>query len=171
MAWSAKGTGRSAEQHYPVMGLEEICALPVGALAARDCWLFLWTTGPNLPQAFEVMRAWGFSYSSMGFVWVKLKRGFNPQQLRITPLLETDLHVGLGMTTRKNPEYCLLGRKGQPPRLAKDVREVILAPVRAHSVKPDETYSRIERLVGGPYCELFARRLRRGWTSWGLDLE
>lgn len=153
------------------MGLEEICALPVADLAARHCALFLWTTGPNLRQAFAVMDAWGFRYSSMAFVWVKLRRGYNPQQFRITPLIESDLHVGLGMTTRKNSEYCLLGRRGAPPRLAKDVREVILAPVRAHSVKPDETYSRIERLTGGPYVELFARRPWRGWTSWGLDLE
>jgi N6-adenosine-specific RNA methylase IME4 len=77
-------------------------------------------------------------------------------QLRVLPTAEMDLHVGLGLTTRKN-EFCLLGRRGNCKRQSKKVREVILAPVREHSRKPDEAYRRIMEYADGPYVELFAR--------------
>lgn len=160
---------RDAEKHYPVMSADEIAALPVKELAAKDAHLFLWVTGPCLSQGLEVMKAWGFRYSSLAFVWVKLKRSHQAGQLRITPLFDSDLHVGLGLTTRHNAELVLLGRRGSPRRAAKDVREIILAPVREHSRKPDEAHERIERYCSGPYLELFARQSRPGWTSWGLE--
>ena len=70
--YSKKGLGRSAESHYPTMELEDIRALPVGTLAADDCVLFLWTTIPLLHDCFSVMRAWGFSYKTVAFVWITL---------------------------------------------------------------------------------------------------
>lgn len=158
---------RDPQNHYPVMSLPAICALPVRQIAAPDSHLFLWVTGPCLPQAFEVMAAWGFRYSGVAFTWAKLKRSFNPDQLRMLPTADSDFHVGLGFTTRKNTEFCLLGRRGSAKREAKDVRELILAPVREHSRKPDEQYDRIERYCAGPYVELFARRERPGWAAWG----
>lgn len=167
--WTSR---RDAEKHYAVMGLEEIKALPVKALAAKDCHLFIWTTGPNLPATFEVITAWGFRYSGVAFTWVKLKRSHNPQQLRILPTAEGDLHVGLGLTTRKNAEFCLLARRGNCRRHAKNVREVILAPVREHSRKPDEYRSRVERYIGPGIrvAELFARESRPGWDAWGNEV-
>lgn len=162
---------RDVERYYPTMRLDEIKALPVARIAARDAHLFLWATGPNLPQAFDVMAAWGFKYSGTAFVWVKIKRGLSEQQLRIIRMADHNLHVGLGFTTRKNAEFCLLGRRGAPKRLARDVREIILAPVREHSRKPDEARERIERYCAGPYLELFARDRRPGWTSWGNDVD
>ena len=72
--YSKKGLGRSAESHYPTMELEDIRALPVGTLAADDCVLFLWTTIPLLHDCFSVMRAWGFSYKTVAFVWIKQNR-------------------------------------------------------------------------------------------------
>lgn len=166
--WTSR---RDAEKHYKVMGIDDICALPVGELAAKDCHLFLWTTGPCLPKAFDVIEAWGFRYSAIAFTWIKLKKSFQANQLRIVPTQESDLHVGLGLTTRKNAEFCLLGRRGNAHRNARDVREIILAPVREHSRKPDEAYTRIERYCDGPYLELFARGERRkGWDQWGDEL-
>jgi N6-adenosine-specific RNA methylase IME4 len=162
---------RDAEKHYAVMTLDEIAALPVSQLAAPDAHLFLWTTGPHLPQALCVLEAWGFRYSGMGFVWVKLRRGVNPQQLRLIPFTEADLHLGLGHTTRKNAEFCLLGRRGSPRRKAKDVREIVLSPVREHSRKPVEVAERIERYCDGPYAELFARTTRLGWDCWGVEVD
>ena len=162
---------RDAEKHYAVMTLDEIAALPVSQLAAPDAHLFLWTTGPHLPQALCVLEAWGFRYSGMGFVWVKLRRGVNPQQLRLIPFTEADLHLGLGHTTRKNAEFCLLGRRGSPRRKAKDVREIVLSPVREHSLKPDPVPERIERYCDGPYAELFARMTRPGWDCWGVEVD
>lgn len=162
--WSSR---RDAEKHYNVMGIDDIAALPVRDLAAPDAHLFLWTTGPCLRQSFEVMEAWGFKYSAVAFTWIKLKRSHNALQLRVVPLAESDLHVGLGLTTRKNAEFCLLGRRGSARRIAKDVREVILAPVREHSRKPDQFFDRVERYCEGPYLELFARQSRPGWDAWG----
>ena len=162
--WTSR---RDAEKHYAVMGVDDIAALPVKDIAAKDAHLFLWTTGPCLRQSFDVMEAWGFRYSAVAFTWIKLKRSHNPLQLRITPTIEGDLHVGLGLTTRKNAEFVLLGRRGNARRLAKDVREIVMAPVREHSRKPDEVARRIERYCAGPYIELFARETRPGWTSWG----
>lgn len=166
--WTSR---RDAEKHYPVMGLDDIKALPVGDMAAKDAHLFLWTTGPCLRQAFDVIEAWGFRYSAIAFTWVKLKRSFDARQLRAVPLEEGDLHVGLGLTTRKNAEFCLLGRRGSCRRNSKSVREIILAPVREHSRKPDEVYGRIEAYCDGPYLELFARQRWPGWTAWGAETD
>ena len=158
---------RDPRQHYDVMTIEKIKALPVRDLVAPDAHLFLWCTGPCLEQAFDVMRAWGFRYSGMGFVWIKLKRSHNAKQLQFLRSAEADLHTGLGFTTRKNAEFCLLGRRGNAKRIAKDVREVIMSPLREHSRKPDEAYERMERYAAGPRLELFARQSRPGWDSWG----
>lgn len=164
--WTSR---RDAEKHYAVMGVEDIMTLPVSNLANKDAHLFLWTTGPCLPQAFEVIKAWGFRYSSIAFTWVKLKRSHNPLQLRVLPLGATDLHTGLGLTTRKNAEFCLLARRGRCRRLSKSVREIILSPVREHSRKPDEFYDRVQQYAEGPYIELFSRQRRSNWDSWGLE--
>lgn len=151
------------------MGLEEIKAMPVRDLAAKDAHLFIWTTGPCLQHTFEVIEAWGFRYSAVAFTWVKLKRLFDERQLRVLPTLESDLHVGLGLTTRKNAEFCLLARRGSARREAKNVREIVLSPVREHSRKPDEVYARVQKYCVGPYIELFSRQRRLGWDSWGNE--
>ena len=164
------GVRRDAEKHYSVMALSDIAALPIREVAAPDCHLFLWTTGPHLRLSFDVIEAWGFRYSAVAFTWIKLRRSHNPQQLRVLPTAESDLHVGLGLTTRKNAEFCLLGRRGNAHRNAKDVREIIMTPVRRHSQKPDEARERIERYCDGPYLELFARDVRPGWDSYGDEI-
>jgi N6-adenosine-specific RNA methylase IME4 len=78
--------------------------------------------------------------------------------------------MGQGYWTRANPEDCWLATRGHPKRLHADVRQFITAPVAEHSRKPDEIYERIERLVDGPYLELYARRDRPGWMTWGNEL-
>ena len=75
--------------------------------------------------------------------------------------------TGLGYWTRANPEQCLLATRGKPGRLAKDVRRLVVAPRREHSRKPDQIRELIERLVQGPYLELFARETKPGWDCWG----
>jgi N6-adenosine-specific RNA methylase IME4 len=117
------------------------------------------------------MKAWGFKPSAIAFTWIKLKRRFDARQLRVTAIAEADLHVGLGLTTRKNTEFCLLGRRGNARRNAKDVREAILSPVREHSRKPDEAYERVRAYCDGPYLELFARTHRPGWDCWGNETD
>lgn len=179
-AWTFKvrsllGEGRSPKRYYETMSLDAICELPVKDLAAKNCHLFLWTTGPGLRQAFRVIDAWGFRFSAIGFVWIKLRRKVEDdgRQFSIVRpvLLENNLHVGLGFTTRKNAEIVLLARKGAPKRISNAVREVILAPVREHSRKPDEMYRRVTEYCQGPYVDLFARQRREGWTSWGFEID
>ena len=161
-------SGRHVERHYDTMSLDDIKALPIASLAApTGCHLFLWATGPCLPQAFEVMEAWGFKYSSVAFTWAKLKRSHVSEQMNALHTIDSDFHVGLGLTTRKNCEFCLLGRRGNARRNAKDVRELLIAPVREHSRKPDEAHRRIERYADGPYLELFGREQRQNWTVRG----
>lgn len=149
------GGNRSAERHYSCMRLGDVQQLDVRRVADVDCWLFLWATTPMLPWCIEVMRRWGFEYSGTAFVWAK------------TTTTGNRWHVGLGYTTRKNVELCLLGKRGKPERQSKSVRELIVAPVREHSHKPDEQYERIEAFCEGPYLEMFARQQHKGWCAVG----
>ena len=150
-AWSDKGKGRSAEQHYPTMRLEDIKALPVVDLAAEDCVLFLWATYPMLKQAMEVVDAWGFTCKTVAFTWIK--------QNKKAP----SLFWGLGYWTRANAEVCLLATRGNPKRQSAAVHQVILSPVEQHSKKPDAVRERIVALMGDvPRVELFARQQAPG---------
>ena len=69
--YSAKKVQGAAENHYPTMSIDELCALPVAELAAKDSALFMWATFPQLPEALRLIRAWGFTYKSVAFVWLK----------------------------------------------------------------------------------------------------
>jgi N6-adenosine-specific RNA methylase IME4 len=165
---SNPGSRRDVERHYPTMSIEEIAQLPVRDLVHPEgAHLWLWVTGPNLMRAPEILKGWGFWYSSLGFVWVKLQRRFEQQPL--FGLTERDFFCGLGLTTRHCAELCLLARAGSPRRLAKDVRELVIAPRRQHSRKPAEAFARMERYGAGPRIELFARETRPGWVSWGNE--
>ena len=159
-AWSSKGMGRSAEQHYPTMRLEDIKALPVSDLAAGDCVLFLWATFPTLKEALEVIDTWGFTYKTVAFTWVKENRK------------SPGLFWGLGYWTRANAEVCLLATRGSPKRQSAAVHQVILSPIERHSKKPDAVRERIVALMGDvPRVELFARQETPGWDVWGNEVE
>ncbi len=101
-----RGRG-AAEKHYPTMAAQELRALPVVKLADKDAVLFLWATFPQLEEALELIQAWGFSYKTCAFVWVKLNRR------------SQGLFWGLGNWTRANAELCLMAVKGRPRRLAR----------------------------------------------------
>jgi N6-adenosine-specific RNA methylase IME4 len=160
---SVKGQGRSPSRHYRTMTLAEIRALPVSHLAQRDCAGFLWTVDHLLPQSIDILQGWGFTYRTVAFRWLKLRKGITDRIF----MSERDLHMGTGYWTRANSEICLLGTIGRPKRIGRGVRRDIVAPVRQHLRKPDEIYERIEALVGGPYAEIFSRTDRKGWASWG----
>lgn len=158
-------TSRLPDRHYPTMKTADICALPIGDLAASSSWLFLWSTWPHLEHALKVMKAWGFKYSSEAFTWVKLKEKHTGELIT-----RRSVHMTTGYTTRKNTEPCLLGRRGSPKRLRADIQEVIFAPIRDHSRKPDEVAERIVRYAPGPRVELFARQAQPGFVGWGNEL-
>jgi N6-adenosine-specific RNA methylase IME4 len=161
---SKANPGRNAMRHYDCLSLDEIASLPLREVVAKDAFLWLWVTSPFLAVGahLDVMRAWGFEPTALGFTWIKLNRSAPGLFIQ-----RNDLFMGPGLTTRKNAEFVILGRRGRPERLATDVHEVILSRVRVHSRKPDEAYSRIERYCAGPRLELFARESRAGWTSYG----
>lgn len=157
--WSPKGRDRCPDsKHYPTMDTNDIQRMNVGKMAADDCVLFLWATWPMLQDALAVIDAWGFKYKTCGFAWTKIGR------------LPTGLlWQGTGYWTRANTEVCLLATRGHPKRKQRDVLQAILEPRREHSRKPDCVYERIERLIDGPYLELFARQRRAGWSVWGNE--
>ena len=184
-SWSDKGKNRApdamvrqkglAERHYATMSLADIKALPVADVAAKDAILLLWTVDCMLHDALAVGAAWGFTFKTVAFTWAKLTRAWDEDSGTIPastdPRDERGFwHIGLGYWTRGNPEQCLLFTRGHPRRQSASVRQLIVAPRREHSRKPDEQYERIEALCSGPRLELFARHRRPGWISWGNQL-
>jgi N6-adenosine-specific RNA methylase IME4 len=157
--YSRKGKQRGAERYYDTMSLDDMKALPVEQLASENCVLFLWGLWELTPAALDVIRAWGFEFKSLGFNWIKQNKTGG------------GLFMGKGYLTRSGSEACWIATRGNPLRLAADVRQVIIAPVGdRHSAKPDEIHKRIERLFAGPYLELFARAERPNWTTWGNEI-
>ena len=156
---SGKGS-RSLDRFYDCLDIPALKQLPVKQLAADNSVLIMWAVWPLLPNALEVIQAWGFEYKTVAFVWVKTtdERAASP------------LAWGMGWWTRSNSEPCLLATRGQPVRIDKGVHQIIMTPVGSHSRKPQEVHARIERLVDGPYLELFGRRPMRGWTVFGNQI-
>ena len=158
--YAQKGLQGAAEKHYPTMSINELCALPVAELAAKDSALFLWATFPQLPEALRLIKAWGFTYKTVAFVWLK--------QNRKSP----GWFYGLGFWTRGNAEVCLLATRGHPRRQTANVHQFIISPIEEHSKKPDEARVKIAALMGDvPRVELFARQTPPGWDVWGNEVE
>jgi N6-adenosine-specific RNA methylase IME4 len=144
-----------ATSHYRTLPLDAVKALPIASLASKNAALFLWSPMALLPEAVSCIEAWGFTYKTVAFNWVKLTQSGAINR------------KGLGHYTRCTSELCLIGTRGKVDRRARDVQQVILAKWREHSRKPDEQYERIMRLFDGPYLELFARQQWPGWDVWG----
>lgn len=143
---------RSIENHYPTMSLEEICSLSIPS--SENAVLFLWVTMPKLVEGLKVIEAWGFQYRT-GMVWIKDK-------------------IGMGYFMRGKHELLLISRKGDievpEPENRPDSVIFIEFPREEHSKKPDIFYEIIEKMYPRKrYIELFARRRRGGWISWGNE--
>lgn len=148
-----------AESNYNTLDLESIKSLPVNDISDDDSILFLWATFPNLQQALDVVKAWGFEYKTTAFVWEKYDKTNNVAK-----------KYGLGSYTISNCEIVLLGRKGKFERKSKSVKQIIKSTIGKHSEKPDEIRKRILELCGDlPRIELFARSPIHGWDTWGND--
>jgi len=161
---------RNPQRHYPTMDIPHLEKLPIKTLALPNAWIMLWITGPLMAPGVHnrLFRAWGVRPSSTAFVWIKTLKNF-PGVVDIEPsaLFEGDLHMGTGFTTRQNAEYVILGRIGSPRVARRDIRQIIFAPVGAHSRKPDEFFRRARYFGSGPYLDMFAGAARPGWTSFG----
>lgn len=161
---------RCADDHYAVMDMASLMALPVEQLAACDAALFMWVVGSHLADAITLAAAWGFAFKTDAFYWLK-SRMIDADQIDLFTGDVPPPSMGMGYWTRKQAEPCLLFTRGRPARLSKGVRQVIVAPRREHSRKPDEQYARIEALCAGPRLELFARTQWPGWDAWGNQVE
>jgi N6-adenosine-specific RNA methylase IME4/ParB-like chromosome segregation protein Spo0J len=149
----ANGLHGAAVNHYPTMATADICAFPVENSATADAVLFLWTTNSHLPDALEVIEAWGFTYKT-NIAWVKDK-------------------TGVGFFVRNQHELLLIATRGDIPTPLPAARppSVITAARREHSRKPDEAYVLIGRMYPElPKIELFARQQRPGWDVWGNEV-
>ncbi len=144
------GFDQSAAAQYPTMTVEDICALPVAEIADEPSVLYLWATVPLLPEALQVMNAWGFNYKS-NRVWKK------------------DRAPGMGWWGRTYHELLLIGASKENYHPTEKLPSVVTAPVEAHSQKPDIFAEEIELVHAGPYIELFARNSRDGWNVWGNE--
>lgn len=152
---------RGASHNYKCLSTSEICRFPLPPLAG-DCFLFLWRVTALQEDAMIVVRMWGFTLKTE-LVWLKKT--------------STGLRwFGLGHSLRAEHETCLVAVRGKPKALNHSVRstfvtvedfEGLSAPAGRHSEKPEEFYKIVESLYLGPYCELFARRRRPGWTCFG----
>ena len=159
--YSAKKVQGAAENHYPTMSIDELCALPVAELAAKDSALFMWATFPQLPEALRLIRAWGFTYKSVAFVWLKKE-----QKRRIAGFM------GWASGRGRTPRSACWRPRDIPKRQAADIHQFIISPIEAHSKKPDETRDKIVALMGDlPRVELFARQTSPGWDVWGNEVE
>jgi len=137
------------------MTVQDIAALPVAGCAADDCDLYLWTTQKYLPDAFNVMQAWGFRYCQT-LTWCKAPRG-----------------LGQGGLFCPTTEFLLLGRKGRMPKgkRRQDSTWWQITRTARHSQKPEFFQDMIETVSDEPRLELFARRPREGWTVWGNEVD
>ena len=154
--YSDAGDAKSPQAHYACMSLADIKALPVNQLAAPDCVLFMWATAPLLREAIDLMASWGFEYKTAG-AWAKQSSTGKKWAF------------GTGYVLRSAAEFYLVGKRGRPRQQVRNVRNLIVAPVREHSRKPDDLHQNIEALFPGPYLELFAREPRPGWDTWGNE--
>lgn len=171
---------------YPCMPVADICALPVGAVAAKDSILALWTTFPKLREGLRVVEAWGFRFVTVGFVWVKLNPAARRTWHHLDGLVRVqdgyyngekerpDIYSGLGHYTNANAEVVLFGRRGKGlPRVSRSVKQIVIAPRGRHSAKPPEVRDRLVALFGDvPRLEMFARPpFGDGWTYWGNEAD
>ncbi len=149
----------SATSAYQTQSIEWIKGLKVNDIADKNCVLFLWAVSPLLPEALDTMKAWGFKYTTVAFVWSKLTKN----NIKI---------ANMGRWTMGNVELCLLGKKGKPQRQVKNIRQLVEAERTVHSKKPEEVRNRIVSLIGEvPRVELFARNKSEGWDAWGNEVE
>jgi len=168
-AWSKKGEGRSAESHYKTQGVEYLMNMPVQNICEKDSVLLMWATYPCLQEAIKLGIAWGFTYKTVAFTWIKKNRKSD------SPF------IGMGYYTRSNAEICLLFTKGKPlKRVNKNVEQVLFSPIGKHSQKPSEIRNRIVDLFGDvSRVELFARTRSgmfgnheyEGWAVFGNQVD
>jgi N6-adenosine-specific RNA methylase IME4 len=140
-----------AANPYPMLGIEELCGLPIADKSASDCVMWLWTTNAFLREAFELVDAWGFTYKTC-LTWAKDR-------------------MGTGDWLRGQTEHCFLCVKGKPFVDLTNQTTLLHGPLREHSRKPDEFYEMVEKLCPGNKLDIFSREARPGWEAFGNETD
>ena len=151
--WEYKDSGgrHGFLNHYKGMSQAELLLLPVAEWADIDGGhLYLWTTNGFMEQAHQLARAWAFSQKTI-LTWIKAPG------------------MGMGRYYRNTTEHVLFCVRGNLKVARRDTRTHFIAPPRGHSVKPDAFYDMVESMSPGPYLDVFARRQRMGWDTYGLE--
>lgn len=152
----------NSHAHYPTMSTKDLCALPVGDVAAPNCALFLWVLNGFLPPALEVMNAWGFRFVTVPFIWRKITSTGKDR-------------TGLGPYTLPGVEQCWLGIRGEATkiiRLHTGIKQVQSFPVGKHSQKPPQFRAFIEQMtIRSRRLEMFARESAPKWHAFGNQVE
>lgn len=148
---SSNSFGKSRDLAFPSLSVDEIAALPVGDWADCDCHLYLWTINAYVEAAYRIVRAWGFRPSTLG-VWCKSPKG-----------------IALGGTYALSTEFVLFARRGSLTAFERVNTTWWRWPRGRHSAKPEAFLDMVERVSPGPRLELFARRDRLGWDTWGNE--
>jgi len=155
---------KNQSQHYETLDFATIRdRIPINEICDENCILFLWITDPMLIKIKELLSEWGFSYSTVGFYWIKKTKG-------------DKWFFGLGNWTRANPEICIIATKGSVERVDSSIPKLVISEIQEHSKKPDEVREKIVHLVGDlPRIELFARPTghpsEKGWEFWGAEVK
>lgn len=147
------GAGNAGSRsRYGAMSIADLCALNVPA--ADDAHLYLWFTNTFAVEAHEIARAWGFRPMTI-LTWVKMKPDGSPS-------------MKMGYYFRGATEHVLFAVKGSMRlRAQRALPSAYLWPRLPHSVKPEAFYALVEEASPPDYLELFARKTRLGWSSWG----
>lgn len=163
--WGSPDKWAAAGKFYDLMTDEELTALPVRGILARKAVVFMWCTSSSLARAVDLLRAWGLHYRGVAFVWCKTSQSGRPIGAQgVRPSI-----------TKPLTEFVIAGStqpRGRPLPLASEaIKQTVFAPKRRHSEKPEEVQAAIETMYPGlSKAELFARRLRPGWTCWGNEI-
>jgi N6-adenosine-specific RNA methylase IME4 len=164
--WAYRPCGRLgglAVNEYPCLNLEQLKMLkePIDKMASKNCALLMWTTGPKIMEAGELIEHWGFDYKTVFNVWLKTTKN--------------DLVVcGLGFYTRSCCEFLLLATRGNMKTkvMNRSISQIVIDPVGVHSEKPKKVSKIITDLFDCSdfkKVELFARDVKDGWYAWGND--
>lgn len=146
-----QSTRAATSNHYDILSIDDIAALPLSDLAAEKSHLHLWTTNAFLVDAIELLAGWGFEFKST-FVWAKSQ-------------------LGIGNYWRCSHEIMLLGVKGKLTFPPTNIPSWLEEPRTKHSSKPDTIRALIEQVSPPPRIEFFARQMCPGWIAWGNEIE
>ena len=144
------------DDEYSIMSIADMANLPMQNICADNCLLYMWVTGPKLQEAFKLIDAWGFKYSTVAYVWNK--RVPNP-----------------GFYSMSQCEYVLVAKKGRAPERKQGVntRQYYEETRTVHSRKPEAIQDMIDvqfDMTNVKKVEIFARRYRKGWDCVGNEL-